>query len=57
MTDDRGSDPEIARESDRATDALLSRLRLIEEQRLDERESAYGHVRDELQSELDAGPR
>jgi hypothetical protein len=37
------------------SDALLSRLRLIEDQPLDTRADAYAHVHEQLQSELEGG--
>jgi hypothetical protein len=37
------------------TDALVSRLRVIEDQPLDTRAAAYLHVHDELQSTLEGG--
>lgn len=38
-----------------ADDALLSRLKLIEDQPLDARAEALGHVAEELRSMLEAG--
>ena len=40
---------------DEATDALLSRLRLIEDQPLDARAAAFTQVHDELRSALEGG--
>jgi hypothetical protein len=37
------------------TDALVSRLRLIEDQPLDTRAAAYTHVHEQLQSLLEGG--
>ncbi|MGV8884986.1 MAG: hypothetical protein ACOH1T_05290 [Microbacteriaceae bacterium] len=37
------------------TNELLSRLRLIEDQPLEERASAFAHIHDELQSSLERG--
>lgn len=37
------------------TDALLSRLRVIEDQPLDQRAAAFAHVHDALQSTLEGG--
>ena len=37
------------------TDALLSRLRLIEDQPLESRAAAFGQVYDELQAKLESG--
>jgi aspartate aminotransferase-like enzyme len=37
------------------TDALLSRLRVIEDQPLDARADAYVHVHEQLQAELEGG--
>jgi hypothetical protein len=37
------------------TDALLSRLRLIEDQPLDSRASAFAQIHGELQSRLESG--
>ncbi len=48
MTEDHGIDDDA--------DALLSRLRLIEDQQLDQRAPAYEHLHDELQAALDDGP-
>jgi hypothetical protein len=36
-------------------DALLSRLRVIEQQPLDQRATAYAHVHDELKARLEGG--
>lgn len=40
---------------DSETDALLSRLRLIEDQPLESRASAFAQVHEELQSRLEGG--
>ncbi|MGF3057543.1 hypothetical protein [Microbacterium sp. YY-01] len=45
------------RERDEPTDALWSRLRLIEGQPLADRADAYMAVHDELSRKLDSGPR
>ena len=37
------------------TDALLSRLRLIEDQPLDQRATAFAQIHDELQAGLEGG--
>jgi len=37
------------------TDALLSRLRLIEDQPLETRAEAFGQINDELQARLESG--
>ena len=37
------------------SDALLSRLRVIEDQPLDTRAEAYAHVHEQLQAELEGG--
>jgi len=37
------------------TDALLSRLLVIEDQPLDARAEAYAHVHEQLQAELEGG--
>lgn len=37
------------------TDALLSRLRLIEDQPLDSRASSFAQIHEELQSRLESG--
>lgn len=37
------------------TDALLSRLRVIEDQPLDRRAAAFAQIHDELQSALEGG--
>lgn len=42
---------------DEPTDALWSRLRLIEGQPLADRAAAYGSLHDELMRRLEAGPR
>jgi hypothetical protein len=42
-------------ERDGETDALLSRLRLIEDQPLDARAAAFTQVHDELRSALEGG--
>jgi hypothetical protein len=42
-------------ESATETDALLSRLRLIEDQPLDQRAAAFAQIHDELQSALEGG--
>ena len=36
-------------------DALLSQLRLVEDQPLDERARAYGHLHEELRARLEGG--
>lgn len=41
--------------SDTENDALLSRLRLIEDQPLESRAAAFAQVHDELQSRLESG--
>jgi hypothetical protein len=46
-------DDDATRESE--TDALLSRLRVIEDQPLDTRAAAYSQVHDELQARLEGG--
>ena len=51
MSDDQQTDGVGTHE----TDALLSRLRLIEDQPLDTRAEAYAHVHEQLQSELEGG--
>ncbi len=40
---------------DSETDALLSRVRLIEDQPLESRAAAFAQVHDELQSRLEGG--
>jgi hypothetical protein len=52
MTDNDGTDGGVGTHE---TDALLSRLRLIEDQPLDTRADAYAHVHEQLQSELEGG--
>jgi hypothetical protein len=42
-------------ESDAENDALLSRLRLIEDQPLESRAAAFAQINDELQSRLEGG--
>ncbi|MCU1544898.1 MAG: hypothetical protein JWM50_2763 [Microbacteriaceae bacterium] len=51
MTDETGSDTVSTLE----TDALLSRLRVIEDQPLASRADAYAHVHEQLQAELEGG--
>ncbi|UWF76839.1 MULTISPECIES: hypothetical protein [Microbacterium] len=46
-----------ARRVDEPTDALWSRLRLIEGQPLAARAEAYSALHDELMKRLDSGPR
>lgn len=41
--------------SDEETDALLSRLRLIEDQPLDSRAAAFAQIHDELRAALEGG--
>jgi hypothetical protein len=53
MENDEGTAPGAV--STHETDALLSRLRLIEDQPLDSRAEAYVHVHEQLQSELEGG--
>jgi len=40
---------------EQGTDALLSRLRVIEDQPLDRRASAFAQIHDELQAALEGG--
>jgi hypothetical protein len=51
MSDDTTDDGARTHESD----ALLSRLRVIEDQPLDSRADAYAHVHEQLQGELEGG--
>jgi hypothetical protein len=51
MSDDTADDGARTHESD----ALLSRLRVIEDQPLDSRAEAYAHVHEQLQAELEGG--
>ena len=57
MSEERSSDMDDQRvpdaEQSHETDALLSRLRLIEDQPLEQRAAAYTQVHDELQHALD----
>jgi hypothetical protein len=50
MTDD--TTPDGGRHE---SDALLSRLRVIEDQPLDTRAESYAHVHEQLQAELEGG--
>lgn len=50
MTDTQGAD-----DSAGETNALLSRLRLIEDQPLESRAIAFAQIHEELQSRLDSG--
>jgi hypothetical protein len=54
---DQWSDSVEAVETEEPTsdDALVSRLRLIEDQPLDARATAYAHVHDELRERLEGG--
>ncbi|HEX3679149.1 MAG TPA: hypothetical protein VHU90_05465 [Galbitalea sp.] len=58
-TDAGSSDTESAAsgrtEGSEETDALLSRLRLIEDQPLESRAAAFAQIHEELQSRLDSG--
>jgi hypothetical protein len=45
------------RDDDRRGDALLPRLKLIEDQPLETRAEAYAHLHDELREALDAADR
>lgn len=45
------------RDAEARDDALLSRLKLIEDQQLGTRAAAYAHVHDELREALDAADR
>ena len=47
------STEQVGREREDLDDALLPRLRVIEEQPLDQRAAAYAHVHDELTSRLE----
>lgn len=51
------SDPDAPRDEADATDSLasLSRLRLIEDQPLDQRAEALGRIHDELRAVLESG--
>jgi hypothetical protein len=42
-------------EDDSQTDALLSRLRVIEDQPLESRAAAFASINDELQARLESG--
>ena len=52
---DSGSDDARGSDSDTENNALLSRLRLIEDQPLEGRATAFAQVYDELQSRLESG--
>ena len=45
----------MADEETQETDALVSRLKLIEDQPLDSRAAAFAQVHDELQAKLESG--
>lgn len=45
----------MAEQTPADSDALLSRLRLIEDQPLDSRAAAFAQIHDELQSRLESG--
>lgn len=45
------------RDDETRSDALLSRLRLIEDQPIETRAEAYAHLQDELREALDAADR
>ncbi|NYJ30618.1 hypothetical protein [Galbitalea soli] len=49
------TDPGEARDTDTDTSALLSRLRVIEDQPLEARAEAFAHIHDQLQARLDGG--
>ena len=50
MSDEQSTAPDEA-----ARDGLLSRLHVIEDQPLDSRAEALGHLHDELRARLEAG--
>lgn len=50
--DEQGS---TTNEGEQESNALLSRLRLIEDQALDQRASAFTQIHDELQASLEGG--
>ena len=52
VSDSAGTD---GREASDETNALLSRLRLIEDQPLESRAVAFAQIHEELQSRLDSG--
>jgi hypothetical protein len=52
VSDSTGTD---GREASDETNALLSRLRLIEDQPLESRAVAFAQIHEELQSRLDSG--
>lgn len=54
---DTGYSGRMEQKRDEPTDALWSRLRLIEGQPLNARAAAYGAVHDELMKRLDSAPR
>lgn len=54
MSDER-DDGDRAEDAEPGDDALVSRLRVIEDQPLEERAGAYGQVHDELRQRLEAG--
>ena len=55
MSDVSGPDPYGEAADREARDALLPRLRVIEEQPLETRAEALGHVHDELRARLESG--
>jgi hypothetical protein len=52
---DEGQEDDLSGEDAPGTDALLSRLRVIEDQPLDRRASSFAQIHDELQSALEGG--
>ena len=55
QTDRTGRTPTGAAAPDRDGDGLLSRLRVIEDQPLESRAEALGHLHDELRTRLESG--
>lgn len=53
--DDEAVESTVGDEQSGETDALLSRLRLIEDQPLESRAAAFAQVYDELQARLENG--
>ena len=52
---DEGQEGDLSGEDAPGTDALLPRLRVIEDQPLDRRASSFAQIHDELQSALEGG--
>jgi hypothetical protein len=55
MSDDHADQGPLGHAGSDESDALVSRLRVIEDQPLDARAEAYAHVHEQLQAELEGG--